>query len=453
MNFLSALFLPLMLVTALICGRIKAKYRWIPLLISSCFFDIYGEGIGSVLLGSVILLTWGCAKGIVAAKSPVVRRILLGIPLVWCLGSLFVCKYLGFAMIALHISGVPVPALPIGISFFTFQTLAYVIDVYRGRTQPEKHLGRYALFVSFFPQLVAGPIERSGDLLPQLRAPGTITSGDVREGIWLMLRGYAKKILMADTAAAFVDAVYASPGEASAASVLLAMLLFALQIYGDFSGYSDIALGTARMFGIRLTENFRMPYLAGTLREFWRRWHITLNRWLTDYVYQPLGGSRRGQWVTVRNTMIVFLLSGLWHGAGWNYLLWGGLHGAALSAERLIAPKGPIGRGKRWLSTGLTFGFVCVTWVFFRAGSVSDAMMLLQRLTVWQGMAIWPTIEPLTLLRLAAALAVVWRLDKQLPKAGDHAASAAFLLIAACIWTLLTQAASGIENAFIYFRF
>lgn len=453
MNFLSPLFLPLLLVTAGLCRFVPGKQRWIPLLAASCFFYIYGEGWGSLLLGSVILLTWLCGLGIAKTQGLWMRRVLLALALTYCMGSLFAYKYLTFALQSLGLHSIRTPALPVGISFFTFQTLSYVIDVYRGMAAAESHAGLYALYVSFFPQLVAGPIERSGDLLPQLRSPGAVSSQDRQEGLWLMLRGYVKKVLLADAAAVFVDTVYAAPDKASAAAALMALLLFALQIYGDFSGYSDIALGTARLFGIRLTENFRMPYLAATLRDFWRRWHITLNRWLVDYVYRPLGGSRHGRLRTAANTLIIFLISGLWHGAGWHYVLWGALHGAALACERMILPREPANRPARCLRTGLTFVFVCLAWTFFRAESIGDACALLLRLGSGWTSGLPLTIQPLTLLRLTAALIVTWRLDLALPQASDRASAGTFFLIAACVLALLAQAATGVENSFIYFRF
>lgn len=196
-----------------------------------------------------------------------------------------------------------------------------------------------------------------------------------------------------------------------------------------------------------------MPYLAASLRDFWRRWHITLNRWLVDYVYRPLGGSRHGRLRTAANTLIIFLSSGLWHGAGWHYVLWGALHGAALVCERLILPREPKGRAERWLRTGMTFMFVCLAWTFFRAESIGDACTLLLRLVSGWTSGIPLNIEPLTLLRLALALIVTWRLDVALPRASDHAAAGTFFLIAACVLALLAQAAAGVENSFIYFRF
>lgn len=450
MNFLSPVFLLLLPLTVVLCRVIPAKKRWmLLLLVSACFYAL-SEGAASLLLGLIILVTWLCGLGIAGSENRTVRGALLGVSLATCLGSLFTYKYLGALLNALQFGAGRI-ALPVGISFFTFQTLSYVLDIYRGEGKAERHPGLYALFVCFFPQLVAGPIERASDLLPQLRNPGRVTEEDTRTGLWLMLRGYAKKILLADCAAGFVDAVFSAPGTASAPSAWLAALLFALQIYGDFSGYSDIALGTARLMGVRLSENFRMPYLAHSVREFWRRWHMTLNRWLTDYVYRPLGGSKRGKLRTARNTMIVFLLSGIWHGAGLHFLLWGALHGLALCAERAFLPDMPKGRGERILRTALTFGFVCIAWVFFRAASTSEAFVMVSRMFLG-GFAL-PRLDRLVPLRIAAALAVVWRLDIRLPQAGTRSAALAFFLIGACLMTLMAQAGSGVTNAFIYFRF
>ena len=293
-----------------------------------------------------------------------------------CIGCLCLFKYAGIFR-----TDVPL-LLPAGISFYTFQTLSYVIDIYRGRLMPERHPGYYALFVSFFPQLVAGPIERSTALLPQLHAQERRM--DSSGWLW-MVRGFAKKLLLADTAAVFVDSVYASPTDASGPAVLLATLLFAGQIYWDFSGYSDIAVGAAALLGVRLSRNFDHPYRADSLRDFWRRWHISLTRWFTDYVYIPLGGSRRGTARLVVNTMVVFLLSGLWHGAALHFVVWGGVHGALLLLEKALPPCG--GKHKARTRTAVclrhayTFSLVCIAWVFFRAASVSDALLLLSRLT------------------------------------------------------------------------
>ena len=349
--------------------------------------------------------------------------------------------------------GISVPPLllPVGISFYTFQNLSYVIDAYRGM-QPERQFGYYALFVAYFPQLVAGPIERPQNLLPQLHAARDPTAEDYRAGAQLLLRGYCKKLILADFAARFVDPVYAAPGQAAGPAVVAATVLFALQIYGDFSGYSDIARGAARLMGVRLMQNFDAPYTAASIREFWRRWHISLTSWLTDYLYIPLGGSRCGKLRHCVNILAVFLASGLWHGANWTFVVWGGLHGAALVAETLLPARL---RLPRRLGQGLTFAFVCFAWIFFRADTVGQALQLIAALpTGWLtppdlGLT-WPD-----LLQLALGVLLLVRL-RRWPAPVTHprrAAVAGFFLTAAAALAWLSLLAAGAGNAFIYFQF
>ena len=344
--------------------------------------------------------------------------------------------------------------LPAGISFYTFQTLGYVIDVYRGRLAPERHLGYYALFVSFFPQLVAGPIERSTDLLPQLRDPARRTDS----GGWLyILRGFCKKLLLADTAAVFIDTVYAAPGAASGPAAILATVLFAGQIYWDFSGYSDIAVGAAALLGVRLSQNFDHPYQAVSLRDFWHRWHISLTRWFTDYLYIPLGGSRCGAVRCALNTLTVFLLSGLWHGASLHFVVWGGVHGLLLLAEKRLFPADSQGRAAPARRL-LTLAVVCFAWVFFRAASVSDALTLFSRLPCgWDAASVRTAVlalglQPgaqLVLGALCLRLMPEKPLDVPTPRG----------VLAFCLLTLAVAAAwfaalhAGTANAFIYFQF
>ncbi len=328
--------------------------------------------------------------------------------------------------------------LPVGISFYIFQTMSYVIDVYRGDTEVEKNIGLYGLYVSFFPQLVAGPIERSRSLLGQLhRLNGAtrqevidkesranemtdgmavaVPSGggtnrtiaapmDLQQGLMRILFGFYKKIVIADYLGTYVDTVYANPGAATGPMTILATVLFGFQIYCDFSGYSDIAIGCAQMMGIHLMENFRQPYLATSVQDFWHRWHISLTTWFTDYVYKPLGGSRKGLARTSLNILIVFGLSGIWHGAGVTFLTWGLLHGIYLIVERLSGIK----------SRALTLMAVMFAWIFFRAQSLGDAMQLLRNLgSGWSpealaaaGYAMGLGVE--TLLRVVLSLFLLW---------------------------------------------
>jgi alginate O-acetyltransferase complex protein AlgI len=282
--------------------------------------------------------------------------------------------------------------LPVGISFYTFQAISYIVDVYRNNREHTEDFVAFALYLAYFPHLVAGPIQRSTQLLPQLLSPRSVSLLQINSGVVLMLIGFFKKIAIADSVAPTVDRVFSDPGWLrSHPAHLEAMYLFALQIYCDFSGYTDIARGVSRLMGIELRLNFRQPYLSANITEFWRRWHISLSEWLRDYVYITLGGSRLGRWKTYRNLMITMLLGGLWHGAGWNFIVWGGLHGLYLCIHRAWSgrrdrfdwesrPSSILGWLRYLASAFLTFHLVCLTWIFFRARNLSDALVYLQNL-------------------------------------------------------------------------
>jgi len=322
-----------------------------------------------------------------ASGSPTRRRLLLVLSLATNLGMLGFFKYADFfvesfvnlmADLGLAVSAQPLGIiLPVGISFYTFQTMSYSIDIYRGRLEPTESLLDFALFVGFFPQLVAGPIVRARDFLAQL-ATDDRTPIDTDRALRLILGGLFKKIVIADVLATrLVDGVFANPGGATGLETLLAIYGYALQIYGDFSGYSDIAIGIALLLGFRFSDNFDQPYRAASLQEFWRRWHISLSSWLRDYLYVSLGGSRRGRLLTYRNLLITMLLGGLWHGAGWTFLVWGALHGAGLVVERWVRERRGSGTAPsamgRVVRTVATFHLVCVGWVFFRAVDLERA--------------------------------------------------------------------------------
>lgn len=279
--------------------------------------------------------------------------------------------------------------LPVGISFYTFQALSYTMDVYRGDVEVEHNFFRYALFVSFFPQLVAGPIERSSHLLKQVRRECRFDFERVRRGLMLMLWGFFLKMVIADRAAIFVDSVYNHYQAYTGVPLIVATMLFAVQIYCDFSGYSAIAIGAAQVLGFELSQNFRQPYLAVSVTDFWRRWHISLSSWFRDYLYIPLGGNRKGIVRKYVNLMITFLISGLWHGANWSYVLWGGLNGVMQVIgdvkERLLGRFFPDCRKKQLFSDRLlrrviTFGLICLTWVFFRAPSIEVGLDIMSRM-------------------------------------------------------------------------
>lgn len=268
--------------------------------------------------------------------------------------------------------------LPVGISFYTFQTMGYTIDVYRGRMPATRSFWLFALYVVYFPQLVAGPIERATRLLPQLDADRKVTWDQLREGSWLILIGLFKKIVVADNMARIVDPLFSGTGPSDGTTTLLAIYAFALQIYADFSGYTDIARGVSKLLGIELTLNFRRPYFATNPREFWQRWHISLSQWLRDYLYISLGGNRGGKFMNYRNLMLTMLLGGLWHGASWMFVIWGAIHGTLLIGHRLwldwVGQRSTYARLRPWLAPlagVLFFHAVCFAWMFFRADSMA----------------------------------------------------------------------------------
>lgn len=454
MNFNCLEFLAFLPAVLTLHWLLPHRFRWALLLAASWLFYFWWNAWAGLLLMGITLLSWLCGLALARPRSPWACRGVLALALAGCLGCLSVFKYAGFLA---SLAGMTLPwrlILPAGISFYAFQTLSYVIDVYRGRVEAERHFGYYALFVSFFPQLVAGPIERSEHLLPQIRAERRFAPADLSAGGWLLLRGYFKKLAVADRLAPFVDGVFAAPGEALGPEVVLAAALFGLQIYCDFSGYSDIARGTARLLGVELTENFKRPYGAPTVREFWRRWHVSLTGWFTDYVYVPLGGKRRGLPRQVLNILIVFALSGLWHGAGWTFLVWGLIHGMYLAAGAVWASGRGTNAGQGVWPRVRTFLLVSLPWLFFRAASMEDALALLSRLGAgWDCAAaivprLGPLVLPLACLPLAEGLG-----EKGCGRDWYASALTVFCAVTAVGIAWLDQLAGGGNNAFIYFQF
>lgn len=511
MNFTSPLFLAGFPVVCLLyralgsgaCSRSSLLSRRNLLLAASWLFYMGGSLPCFPLLVLVTLVTWFGGLRIERSSDPAARKGILTAVLVSVLAVLFTFKYLGFvedsilslAGISRRGSALPLPA---GISFYTFQSLSYCIDVYRGDLKAERSFPGFALFVSFFPQLVAGPIERAGSLMPQLRACPSPTDADTVTGAFLVLRGFFKKIVIADFLSSYVDVLFgAEAGQGISAAgpacsgpaTLLAGILFGLQIYADFSGYSDIALGAARLVGIRLSVNFDSPYLAGSIREFWRRWHITLTRWFTDYVYIPLGGSRRGTAMQVRNILVVFLLSGFWHGAGWHFAAWGLYHGLLLSCgvlwrrARRSRSKDAVGypadgsspsgtfSALRPLRIALTFLLTSLGWILFRASTLKQALAMYAALaTGWDRpadslrsafAASGLSVSGASLLRLLLIPLLLYLLRKLPVESSQRFAAAgrtllrmtAFLMAAVIGIAWLGSLAGGTNNAFIYFRF
>ena len=400
------IFFPIVCLTIYLIPR---RTRWIALLVASYIFYMSWHAAYALLLVGSTLIDFTVAKRIYAAQLQLQRRFWLGVSLLANLGLLFSFKYYNFAVDSLQsifdMTGIfaSLPEsnllLPVGISFYTFQTLSYTIDVYRGTRAPEKHLGIFGLYVSFFPQLVAGPIERSTRLMPQFHRELPFDRVRVASGLRQMAWGFFKKLVVADRLAIVVNQVYADPTEYSWFNLLLATIFFSFQIYCDFSGYSDIAIGAARVLGYDLMENFNLPYYARSIREFWSRWHISLSTWFRDYLYVPLGGNRVAVPRWYANLAIVFVVSGLWHGANWTFVIWGALHGLFYVLE-LTVGKRIISRfvsGRQWedgfihrgFQIGLTFTMVTFAWIFFRANSVWDALYIVQHLFEFS----WPELE------------------------------------------------------------
>lgn len=422
------LFFPL--VTALYFLLPKG-WRWLLLLVASCWFYMAFVPLFILILAFTIGVDYFAGRWIERSEGQR-RRFFLVASIIANVGVLAVFKYwdfingnltdlLGSLGISYHVPKLNewtfwgwLPAglvLPIGLSFHTFQSLSYTIEVYRGHQKAERHFGVFALYVMFYPQLVAGPIERPANLLNQLTTTGTkgIRSDfDHARVVWgskQMLWGFFKKLVIADRCGAVVDQVYGEIGQYEALSLLLATYLFAIQIYCDFSGYTDIALGAARVMGFDLMVNFRTPYRSASISEFWSRWHISLSTWFRDYLYIPLGGNRVAKWRMYINLLIVFLVSGLWHGANWTYVIWGGMHGAYLILALLFASfwlwfSRSTGlttwpRLRRAINVLITFHLVVLAWVFFRANTVDDAFLWYERLVS----TAWTPSDPLSLYR------------------------------------------------------
>lgn len=392
-----AVFFPIVFV---IYWLFPPRYQWLCILISSYYFYMSWNIKYIVLIIFTTAISYISAIVLESNISKRWKKIVLVGTIILCLGILFYFKYFNFfsdnivafcKLISLDMHPATVRLfLPVGISFYTFQTFSYVIDVYRGEIKAEKHLGKYAAFVSFFPQLVAGPIERASNLLPQIKKVHKFNYIEATYGLKLMAWGFFKKVVIADNLAVYVDKIYGRIGEwklldagmdswnIGGGGIFLATIFFSIQIYCDFSGYSDIAMGTAKIMGINLMKNFSSPYCSSSVKEFWSRWHISLSTWFRDYIYIPLGGNRCNNFRHTLNLMITFLVSGFWHGANWTFIVWGGIHGLAQAVEHYMFLYKK--RKRTLLSTISVFGFCTFAWIFFRAENISDAIWILQHI-------------------------------------------------------------------------
>ena len=394
MQFNSVEFLLFFAVLLLLFYTIPGKFRWVLLLGSSYFFYMSWEPYYILLIAFSTCVDYFISHKIYREESKIKKWRLLILSLVVNLGLLFLFKYFNFfnesiagLLDYVSIEYKPVVSsllLPVGISFYTFQTLSYTIDVYRGTLKPETHFGKFALYVSFFPQLVAGPIERASNLLSQFsKIEQKLKYNNISHGFSQVILGLFKKVAVADSAAIYVDSIFSNYEFHSGITLVLATYLFAVQIYCDFSGYSDMAIGIARMMGFKLMDNFNLPYFSKSITEFWRRWHISLSSWLRDYLYITLGGNRKGLSRTYNNLMITMLLGGLWHGASWNYVIWGFLNGLYLAVERYFNyNKFDLNKnvGVKWLTSFIAFNLICLTWIFFRAQTFDQAFYIVSNI-------------------------------------------------------------------------
>lgn len=480
------IFLP---VVFLLYWVLPQRFRWVLLLIASYYAYMSWNPYLVILILFTTLTSYLAALGIGRyANRPKLKKAILVLGVAVSLVFLFFFKYFNFlsenVTALLRAFSLPVGdftlnvMLPVGISFYTFQTLSYVIDVYRGDMPATRHFGIYALYVSFFPQLVAGPIERAVNLLPQFYEKHTFSTAQTSEGLRMLLLGFFKKVVVADFVAVYVNNVYNNLENYGGLSLIAATLLFAIQIYCDFSGYSDIAIGSAKLLGFRLMENFRSPYLSCSVQEFWRRWHISLSTWFSDYVYIPLGGSRVGRGRQLFNLMVTFVLSGLWHGAAWNFLLWGALHGVCLCVDVFLRPwrQGTLQNRKtkpgRWAVSVCwwlaTMAVVMFGWMLFRANSLQDIGYIITHLAnglnplrIMEYLAPMG-ITPLALVRIVAMVGVLALWDglnlsgqglEKFQRAKPAVRYITYYLLALAIILCFITVPSGETVEFIYFQF
>jgi alginate O-acetyltransferase complex protein AlgI len=433
------------------------------LLLASYFFYGWWDWHFVGLLVSLTLINHALAHLLHLARGTQRRALLIG-ALTVNLGTLAFFKYFGFLSLSLDAALATLDSplrpplaeilLPVGISFFTFQAISYIVDVHRRRIAPTTLLD-FAVYLALFPQLIAGPIVRAAELLPQLRWCRDPAHIPVGRAFRLVAAGLFKKVVLAERiGAALVDPVFADPATHSAAALLLAVYGYAAQIYCDFSAYSDIAIGLALLMGLRFPDNFNAPYTATSLQDFWRRWHMTLSRWLRDYLYIPLGGSRHGTLKTYRNLMLTMLLGGLWHGAAWRFVLWGGLHGACLAVERALRIKPPTTTTHTLLRRLWIFHFVCFCWIFFRAPSMARATEVLTGLVSTGGAL--PAYEPAAWAALAVGLGAQYIPAARWKGLEDHFARLHPILqgtIAAATLASINALSPPGVAAFIYFQF
>ena len=464
-GFFLLLFLAFLAGYQLLRNQHRARLLYVTLF--SLFFYYKSSGWYFLLLVFSTVVEYNFARWIADSGSPGRRKLLLTLSLLVNLGMLFYFKYTNFFLSGFQaLTGQPVPVLhvllPVGISFYTFQTLSYTIDVYRGQIKPLRNIWDFAFFVSFFPQLVAGPIVRASDFIPQIPKKPFISREDMGRAVLLIAAGLFKKAVISDYISLnYVERIFDNPGLYSGIENLLGVYGYALQIYCDFSGYSDIAIGIALLLGYRLPPNFLSPYQSTSITEFWRRWHISLSSWLRDYLYIPLGGNRNGVVRQYVNLFLTMLLGGLWHGASLTFVAWGALHGAALAVDKLFQKVFKPGDNAlvKLLGWLITFHFVCFCWIFFRAGTFEVATQVIHQIIH----NLRPDLLPAVLASFRPVFALValgyvlhfipdgltFRLESVL---AQRSVVTQALVLTVIIW-LVIQVKSAEIQPFIYFQF
>ena len=461
-----ALFLVFLPVYALLKKRL---WQMVVFVIAFSFFFYYkSSGIFVLLLAATSLFDWALSHIMNRpGRSRLFRRCCVALSLVASLSILGYFKYANFFLWNFHamVGGNFQPLeliLPVGISFYTFQSISYIVDVYKGRVEPTRTWLEYAFFLSFFPALVAGPIVRADYFLPQIRQNRSASRHQIYLGLWMIMLGVVKKAIVADYIAQYNDLIFNNPGGYSGFETLMGIVGYTMQIYCDFSGYSDMAIGIAMIMGFRLAKNFDFPYKARNLTDFWRRWHISLSTWLRDYIYIPLGGNRKGTVRTYVNNFATMVIGGLWHGASWKFVFWGAMHGAGLAVHKASLPwlgRYSDGTVVRILSWTVTFSFVALLWIFFRADSWSSSVEIIRAVGRDFSLAYIPAFVEARLLWVVLMLLII--VAHCLPRRFWNRAAAAFVLapwiVKLLAFLVLIQAVlelrSEAVSPFIYFQF
>lgn len=470
-----AFFLPIVFFIYWYADKKSLKLQNFLLLAASYFFYSCWDWRFLFLLMFSTGLDYFTGIKMYESKSKQQKKVWFWLSIIINLGFLGIFKYYNFfasslaealSLLGIHANLWTLQViLPVGISFYTFHGLSYVIDIYKGRIQPEKNIVDYSLFVSYFPLLVAGPIERATHLLPQIKKRRVFDYDKAVDGLRQILWGLFKKIVIADNCARYANIIFNSTEEQSGSTLLLGAVFFTFQIYGDFSGYSDIALGTSRLFGIELLQNFKFPYFSRDIAEFWRRWHISLSTWFRDYLYIPLGGSQGGMKMKIRNTFIIFLVSGFWHGANWTFIVWGALN-AIYFLPLLVANKNRnnleiVAKGKilptmkEVFAVGLTFALTVIAWIFFRADTVSHALHFIRGIFSASLFSMPNNLPKIEILLITSFMFMEWmgrennyaleKINKNLPRL------IRWIFYYAIIFSIFYF--GGEEQEFIYFQF